>query len=86
MANSFGLLKQMAIRGRGVATLPAHLCADAIAAGTLVEIDPPLQDATQQGLYLVYPSRGDMSARARAFAQHLGDTLERNAVAGRGNR
>ncbi|MBB3005027.1 DNA-binding transcriptional LysR family regulator [Paraburkholderia tropica] len=86
VANSFGLLKQMAIRGRGVATLPAHLCADAIAAGTLVEIDPPLQDATQQGLYLVYPSRGDMSARARAFAQHLGDTLERNAVAGRGNR
>lgn len=81
VANNFGLLKQMAIRGRGAAMLPAHLCADALAAGTLVEIAPPVQGAAQQGLYLVYPSRGDMSARARAFAQHLGDTLERNAVA-----
>ncbi|MBB3003941.1 DNA-binding transcriptional LysR family regulator [Paraburkholderia tropica] len=86
VANSFGLLKQMAIRGKGVATLPAHLCAEALAAGTLVEIPPPLQDATQQGLYLVYPSRGDMSARARAFAQHLGETLERIAVAAQSPR
>jgi DNA-binding transcriptional LysR family regulator len=81
VANSFGLLKQMAIRGKGVAMLPAHLCTDALAAGTLVEIHPTSQDATQQDLYLVYPSRGDMSARTRAFAKHLGDTLERIAVA-----
>ncbi|WP_322069635.1 LysR family transcriptional regulator [Paraburkholderia bannensis] len=76
-ANSFGLLMQLAIRGAGVATLPAHLCADAVAAGTLVEIDSPAQAASQQGLYLVYPSRADMSARVRAFAQYLGDALER---------
>ncbi|MEQ0777498.1 LysR family transcriptional regulator [Paraburkholderia tropica] len=80
-ANSFGLLKQLAIRGTGVATLPAHLCVDALAAGTLVEIDAPVQAAAQQGLYLVYPSRGDMSARVRAFAQHLGDALEQLTAA-----
>ncbi|PVX82816.1 LysR family transcriptional regulator [Paraburkholderia unamae] len=80
-ANSFGLLKELAIRGAGVAMLPAHLCTDALAAGTLIEIDVAAKSAAQQGLYLVYPSRGDMSARVRAFAQHLGDALERLAPA-----
>jgi len=80
-SNSFGLLKQLAIRGAGVATLPAHLCADALAAGTLVEIDAPVPADAQQGLYLVYPSRGDMSARVRAFARYLGDALEQLTAA-----
>ncbi|WP_322048024.1 LysR family transcriptional regulator [Paraburkholderia sp. J67] len=79
-ANSFGLLKQLAIRGAGVAMLPEHLCADALAAGTLVKIDAPLP-AVAQGLYLVYPSRGDMNARVRAFARYLDDALEQLTVA-----
>ncbi|WP_176059548.1 LysR family transcriptional regulator [Paraburkholderia sp. BCC1876] len=82
-SNSFGLLKQLAIRGAGVATLPAHLCADALSAGTLVEIDAPVHATAQLGLYLVYPSRSDMSARVRAFAGYLGDALEQLTAASR---
>ncbi|PYE21528.1 LysR substrate binding domain-containing protein [Paraburkholderia silvatlantica] len=66
-----------------MATLPEHLCADALAAGALVEIDAPMQAAAQQGLYLVYPSRNDMSARVRAFARYLGDALEQLTPASR---
>ncbi|ASL48794.1 HTH-type transcriptional regulator PgrR (plasmid) [Burkholderia sp. AD24] len=82
-ANSFGLLKQLAIRGLGVAMLPEHLCADALAAGTLVEIDAPLQAAAAKGLYLVYPSHGDMNPRVRTFARYLGDALEQLTVTSR---
>ncbi|NIE65348.1 LysR family transcriptional regulator [Burkholderia sp. Ax-1719] len=74
--NSFALLKQLAIRGAGVAVLPAHLCTDALASGQLIEIDAENSDAEEIGLFIVYPSRRDMSTRVRAFAQHLTATLE----------
>lgn len=75
-ANSFALLKQLAIHGAGVAELPAHLCADALASGQLIEMGTSAGEAQEVGLFIVYPSRRDMSARVRAFAQHLIATLE----------
>lgn len=80
-ANSFALLRQLAIDGAGVAVLPVHLCANAVAAGQLVELDPADGHAPESDLFIVYPSRRDMSARARAFAQHLATTLEASGAA-----
>ncbi len=75
-ATSFALLLQLAIDGAGAAVLPVHLCTEAVAAGQLVEIVEPGAAAPEADLFIVYPSRRDMSARARAFAQHLAATLE----------
>jgi DNA-binding transcriptional LysR family regulator len=82
-ATSFALLRQLAIDGAGVAVLPLHLCAEAVAAGQLVQIDATDGAALEPDLFIVYPSRRDMSARARAFAQHLAATIEAgNGTAG----
>jgi DNA-binding transcriptional LysR family regulator len=78
--NSFALLRQLALRGAGVAALPSHLCEDDVARGTLIEVKTGGEAAEETGLFIVYPSRRDMSARVRAFAHHLAETLEAHAV------
>ncbi|WP_310632133.1 LysR family transcriptional regulator [Paraburkholderia sp.] len=80
-ANSFALLKELALRGAGVAALPAHLCEREIAQGTLIEVTTDGNSAEETGLFIVYPSRRDMSARVRAFAHHLASTLEAQPTA-----
>lgn len=75
-ANTFALLKALALNGAGVAVLPAHLAAPHVEAGELVEVALPPDVPPHAELYLVYPSRRDMSARVRAFAEHLDAVLE----------
>ncbi|WP_158957808.1 LysR family transcriptional regulator [Paraburkholderia acidisoli] len=70
-ANTFALLKALALRGAGVAVLPAHVGAPHVERGELVEVALPDGVEPQADLYLVYPSRRDMSARVRAFADAL---------------
>jgi len=85
--NSFALLKQLALRGAGAAVLPEHICEAGLTRGELVRY--PLDtanakssaDASQAGLYLVYPSRRELSARVKAFSDHLVATLENAAHA-----
>ncbi|VVE14087.1 HTH-type transcriptional regulator DmlR [Pandoraea pneumonica] len=85
--NSFALLKQLALRGAGAAVLPEHTCEAELTRGELVRY--PLDttngkssaDASQAGLYLVYPSRRELSPRVKAFSDHLVVTLENAAHA-----
>ncbi|WP_176399100.1 LysR family transcriptional regulator [Pandoraea sp. PE-S2T-3] len=80
--NSFALLKQLAIKGAGVAVLPEHACEPEVARGELVRwalATPAGQSSptsSQAGLYLVYPSRRELSPRVKAFSDHLVNTLE----------
>lgn len=85
--NSFALLKQLALRGAGAAVLPEHTCETEVTRGELVRY--PLDTAnaksssgaSQAGLYLVYPSRRELSPRVKAFSDHLVSTLETAARA-----
>ncbi|MGC7404390.1 LysR family transcriptional regulator [Pandoraea pneumonica] len=85
--NSFALLKQLALRGAGAAVLPEHTCEAELTRGELVRY--PLDtanakssaSASQAGLYLVYPSRRELSPRVKAFSDHLVSTLETAARA-----
>ncbi|RQM47313.1 hypothetical protein EHZ19_14515 [Paraburkholderia bannensis] len=67
-------------RSAGEAALPSHLCEDDVARDTLIEVKTGGEAAAETGLFIVYPSRHDMSARVRAFAHHLAETLEAHAV------
>lgn len=76
--NSFALLKQLALKGAGVAVLPEHACEPEVARGELVRwaLATPAGKSSQAGLYLVYPSRRELSPRVKAFSDHLVNTLE----------
>lgn len=67
---SVELVYRAALRGLGVAVLPAFLCVDALADGRLVGL---LDDysAGETVVQIVYASNRHLSARARAFADHL---------------
>ncbi|MCI3206190.1 MULTISPECIES: LysR family transcriptional regulator [Pandoraea] len=76
--NSFALLRQLALHGAGAAVLPAHTCDDDVANGRLLNLPFNVGDTrdTQAGLYLVYPSRRELTAKVKAFSDHLVDHLE----------
>ncbi|GLT12612.1 LysR substrate-binding domain-containing protein [Sulfitobacter porphyrae] len=63
-------LRKAAIRGVGVAQLPEHLCAEAIADGRLVRVLPDL--TTLAGMMYAVFSRETVKAPAlRAFLDHM---------------
>ncbi len=66
VVNHFGVLRDAAIAGAGVAKLPAYLAADAIARGALVRLLPDYETEPTP-LCLVYPQRRFMPHRNRAF-------------------
>lgn len=72
---SLELVYRAALRGLGVANLPAFLCSDAIASGRLVRLFEDYS-AEETVVQIVYASNRHLSARARAFADHL---IERSA-------
>ncbi|VVE29705.1 LysR family transcriptional regulator [Pandoraea commovens] len=78
--NSFALLKQLALHGAGMAVLPAHTCDAEVASGQLLSMPVDGGDA-QAGLYLVYPSRRALTAKVKAFSDHLVAHLETGGTA-----
>ena len=60
------LLKAMALRGRGVALLSAHNCAEAIDSGQLAWVLPDTIGATLP-LYVVYAQHDVLPPRVRLF-------------------
>ncbi len=76
--NSFALLKQLALHGAGAAVLPAHTCDAEVASGQLLNLPFSGENdkIAQAGLYLVYPSRRELSAKVKAFSDHLVNVLE----------
>ncbi|VVD79693.1 LysR family transcriptional regulator [Pandoraea eparura] len=62
------VIRELALRGAGMAQLPAYLCQDAIDDGTLV---PVLQAVRSRPatLYAMYPSRRGMTSAVRVFLE-----------------
>jgi DNA-binding transcriptional LysR family regulator len=72
--DNFAFLRRLAVAGIGVAAIPDILVGHEVAAGRLVRVldgwrgDP-------SALYLVFPSRKDMTPRVKAFADHLAEAM-----------
>ncbi len=70
-SDSLTFLKQLAAEGAGIAALPRHLCSAEVEAGELQLLLPDWTGAEIASVYLVFPSRRDISTRVRAFADQL---------------
>lgn len=67
--NSFGVLRDLAIAGQGIARLPRFVAAPALADGTLRAL---LQDySLAQSFHALYPSSRHLSPRVRTFLEVL---------------
>lgn len=71
-ANSFVLLRELAVEGHGIARLPDNIAAPAVARGALRQIleaflPPPLP------WHVVYPSARYLSPKLRGFVELLGE-------------
>jgi DNA-binding transcriptional LysR family regulator len=67
-------LREMALRGTGLAMLPAEAVAPDVAAGRLVRV-LPRHGLQGGGLYLVWPSRSLVPARVVAVREFLTEAL-----------
>jgi DNA-binding transcriptional LysR family regulator len=73
-ANNGDLLRQLAVAGGGIISLPEFIVADDLASGALV----PLLDGWQRDeshVYAVYLSRKFLSPKVRVFIDYLVETL-----------
>ncbi|MFN3945566.1 MAG: LysR substrate-binding domain-containing protein [Allosphingosinicella sp.] len=73
-SDNFAFLRRLAIAGLGITALPDLLVTRELASGRLERV---LDGWTGQPatLYLVFPSRRDMTPRVKAFADHLAAAL-----------
>lgn len=69
-SDDMGTLKKGAIRGLGVVSLPAYICREELADGTLVRVLPDWTSGNAQ-LSLLMPSRRGQSPSVRVFAEYL---------------
>jgi len=74
VSDSFQQLKELAMADMGIALLPDPFGEQALMEGKLTRLDIDLR-LGRAPLYLVYPSRRDMSPRVRAFAECLTEAL-----------
>jgi len=90
--NDFGLARKAVLAGHGIAFIPEVLCVDDVASGRLVPVLPAWQSRAS-GVWAVYPSTRNLSAKVRAFLDFLRDEMspppwervaarERTAVSG----
>ncbi len=70
IGHDFPTVLGAAIRGVGLAQVPAPVAAEALAAGKLVEVLEPFAPMTP-GVFLYYPSRRQMLPKLRAFVDHV---------------
>jgi DNA-binding transcriptional LysR family regulator len=81
IAHDFPTILGAAVRGVGLAQVPGPIAAEAVKAGTLVEVLEPFA-AVAPGVFLYYPSRRQMMPKLRAFIDHVrsrADSAERAA-------
>jgi len=65
------LLRDLALSDAGAARLAEFHIHEDLEAGRLVRILPEYQDTTKEPLYVVYPSRRNLSPRVKAFCDYL---------------
>jgi DNA-binding transcriptional LysR family regulator len=70
VANDFTTMLGAAMRGVGLAQVPAPIAAQALASGRLVEVLAP-HAPTAPGMFLYYPSRRQAMPKLRAFVEHV---------------
>lgn len=76
----FVALRTAAVKGLGVALLPDHVCAAALAEGTLVRVAPDWQ--AQAGIvHIVFTTRRGLPPAVRAFIDHLAACFPREVAA-----
>jgi LysR family transcriptional regulator AphB len=69
--NNASMACEAAVSGMGLALMPAFLCAEAVAAGQLIQVLPEYR-VCHGGLYAMYPSREHMPVALRTFLDFLG--------------
>jgi DNA-binding transcriptional LysR family regulator len=72
--DNFAFMRRLAATGVGIAALPHALAVQEVAAGRLVRVLDSW-GGEPAGLFLVFPSRRDMTPRVKAFADHLAEAL-----------
>ena len=70
VANNGEAMRDMAIAGLGLVLLPMFIAADALRAGTLIPVLSEVSPLPYK-IYAVYPSTRHVSAKVRAFVDHL---------------
>ncbi|MCD6075169.1 MAG: transcriptional regulator [Rhodospirillales bacterium] len=70
VANNGEVMREMAIAGLGLATLPLFICARALKDGTLIDAMPGVRPAAAP-IHAVYPQTKKPSAKVRAFVDHM---------------
>jgi len=70
VANNGEAMRDMAIAGLGLVLLPMFIAADALRSGTLIPVLPEARPLAYR-IYAVYPPTRHVSAKVRAFVDHL---------------
>ncbi len=74
VANSVTTLRDAAIAGLGITTLPSSLCRDALDRGLLLPIMQEWQ-LPEDGVYAVYPSPRHLTLKVRSFIDFIAQRL-----------
>lgn len=85
IAHDFPTILGAAIKGMGLAQVPEPVAAEAVKAGSLVEVLGPLAPMAP-GVFLYYPSRRQMMPKLRAFIDHVRNRSKSNASDKTGNK
>ena len=72
--DNFAFLRRLVVAGIGVAAIPDILVRHEVAAGRLERV-LDAWSGDPSALYVVFPSRKDMTPRVKAFADHLIDAM-----------
>ncbi len=78
VANNGEVMREMAIAGLGLATLPIFICADALRDGHLIEALAAVRPAPAP-IQIVYPQTKTPSAKLRAFIDHIAAAFAQGA-------
>jgi DNA-binding transcriptional LysR family regulator len=70
VANNGEMMRDMAIAGLGLATLPLFICAEALKDGRLIEAMPGIRPAGAQ-IHVVFAQSKKPPAKVRAFVDHM---------------
>jgi DNA-binding transcriptional LysR family regulator len=72
--DNFAFLRRLVVAGIGIAAIPDILVRHEVAAGRLERV-LDAWSGDPSALYVVFPSRKDMTPRVKAFADHLVDAM-----------
>ena len=70
--NNNAMLRELVLKGHGIAQLPAYVVARDIAAGTIATLLDAYKD-TSRSVYVVYPHRRHLPRKVRAFVEFLAE-------------